>query len=80
MRVLKEIQRPQCKVTIFQWNEKYLLKLEKGPIEQTFKISEMDLTSEDELEEILNEEFMQKAGERFDEMMLSLQKAMRDVL
>lgn len=80
MRVLKEIQRPQCKVTVYQWNEKYLLKLEKGPIEQTFKISEMDLTSEDELEEILNEEFMQKADERFTEMMLSLQKAMRDVL
>lgn len=80
MRVLKEIQRPQCKVTIFQWNEKYLLKLEKGPIEQTFKISEMDLTSEEELEEILNDEFMQKAEERFTEMMQALQKAMRDVL
>lgn len=80
MRVLKEIQRPQCKVTIFQWNEKYLLKLEKGPVEQTFKISEMDLTSEEELEEILNEEFMQKADERFTEMMQALQKAMRDVL
>jgi hypothetical protein len=80
MRVLKEIQRPQCKVTVFQWNEKYLLKLEKGPLEQTFKISEMDLSSEADLEEILNEEFMQKANERFTEMMQALQKAMQHII
>lgn len=79
MRVLKEIQRPQCKITVFQWNEKYLLKLEKGPLEQTFKIPEMDLSSEADLEEILNEEFMQKADERFTEMMQALQKAMQNI-
>lgn len=80
MRVVKEIQRPECKVTIFHWNEKYLIKLEKGPIEQTFKISQLDLTSEDELEGLLNEEFMQKAEHRFTEMMQAMQKAMQEVL
>ncbi len=80
MRVLKEIYRPQCKITVFQWNGKYLIKLEKGLIEQTFKIPELDLTSEDELEAILNEDFMQKADARFTEMMQSLQKAMQEAL
>lgn len=80
MRVVKEIHRPQCKVTIFHWNGKYLIKLEKGLIEQTFKIPELDLTSEDELEAVLNEAFMQKAEERFTEMMQSLQKAMQQAL
>lgn len=80
MRVLKEIHRPQCKITVFQWNGKYLLKLEKGLIEQTFKIPELDITSEDYLEAILNEAFMQKAEERFTEMMQSLQQAMREAL
>ena len=80
MRVVKEIQRPQCKITIFQWNGKYLIKLEKGLIEQTFKIPELDLTGEDDLEAILNETFMQKAEERFKEMMQSLQQAMQEVL
>jgi hypothetical protein len=80
MRVLKEIHRPQCKITVFQWNGKYLLKLEKGLIEQTFKVPELDITGEDELEAILSEEFMQKADERFTEMMQSLQKAMQDAL
>lgn len=80
MRVVKEIQRPQCKITIFHWNGKYLIKLEKGLIEQTFKIPELDLTSETDLEFILNEEFMQKAEARFTEMMQALQKAMQEVL
>ena len=80
MRVVKEMHRSQCKITIFQWNGKYLIKLEKGLIEQTFKIPELDLTGEDELEAILNEEFMQKVDERFTEMMQSLQKAMQQAL
>ena len=80
MRVVKEFQRPECKVTIFQWNGKYLIKLEKGLIEQTFKVPELDLTSEGDLDAILNEEFMQKADARFTEMIQALQKAMRDVL
>lgn len=79
MRVVKEIQRPQCKITVFQWNGKYLIKLEKGLIEQTFKIPELDLSSEEDLELILNEEFMQRAEERFTEMMQALQKAMQNI-
>lgn len=80
MRIVKEFVRPECKVTIFQWNGKYLIKLEKGLIEQTFKVPELDLTSEADLEGILNEKFMQKAEARFTEMMQALQKAMLDVL
>ncbi|WP_017731509.1 hypothetical protein [Nafulsella turpanensis] len=80
MRVVKEYMRPQCKVTIFQWNGKYLVKLEKGLIEQTYKIPELDLTSEAELEAILSESFMQKAEKRFSEMMQDLQTAIQEAL
>lgn len=80
MRIVKEFQHPKCKVTIFQWNGKYLIKLEKGLIEQTFKVPELDLTSEADLDALLSEEFMQKADARFTEMMQALQKAMQEVL
>ena len=80
MRVVREFQHPKCKITIFQWNGKYLIKLEKGLIEQTFKVPELDITREEDLDAILNEEFMQKAEERFTEMMQALGKAMREVL
>lgn len=80
MRVVNEFQRPECKVTIFQWNSKYLIKLEKGLLEQTYKIPELDLTSEADLETILSESFMKKAEQRFTEMMQDLRTALQEVL
>ncbi len=80
MRVVREFLRPECKVTIFQWNGKYLIKLEKGLIEQTFKVPELDISSEKDLDAILSEEFMKSAAQRFTEMMQALQKAMQDVI
>ena len=79
MRVVGEIPHPSCKITVFMWNGKYLIKLERGPIEQTFKVSEMDITGEDDIQSILNEEFMQKALSRFDEMEEALFKAMAEI-
>lgn len=73
MRVVREVEHPKCKITIFSWNLKYLIKLEKGPYEQTFKISELDVT-EPELDEILTDDFILEAVNRFDDMHASLQK------
>jgi hypothetical protein len=75
MRVVKEIPNPQCKITVFSWNQKYLIKLEAGPFEQTFKVSELDIL-EQELEEILSPDFIAAALKRFDDMRISLQKSM----
>jgi hypothetical protein len=73
MRVVREVEHTKCKITIFSWNLKYLIKLEKGPYEQTFKVSELDVT-EAELDEILTDEFILEAVNRFDGMHASLQK------
>ena len=43
MRVVKEIPHSACKITVFSWNQKYLIKLEQGDFEQTFKVSEFDV-------------------------------------
>lgn len=75
MRVVKEIPNPHCKITVFSWNQKFLIKLETGPFEQTFKVSEMDVL-EQELDEILNETFIAEAVKRFSDMRDSLQKSM----
>jgi hypothetical protein len=72
MRVVGEISHPECKITIFHWNNRYLLKLESGLLEQTFKIEEYDLTSEDDLKKITSERFIKKALDRFQEMAESL--------
>ena len=45
-------------------------------MEQTFKVSEFDITSEDDIKKILNEEFINKAMSRFQDMYDSLKASM----
>lgn len=74
MRIVKEITGKPCKITVFSWNGKYLIKLESGPFEQTFKVSELDVL-EEELDDILSDTFLNKALKRFDDMAESLRSA-----
>jgi hypothetical protein len=48
MRVVGEIPHSDCKITIFSWNNRYLIKLEQGLLEQTFKVNEFDISGESE--------------------------------
>jgi hypothetical protein len=69
MRVVAELPHEVCKITIFSMNQKFVIKLEKGIYEQTFKISEIDLTDGvDGVFKILDDEFMNKVAERFNQM------------
>ena len=75
MRIVGEIPHPTIKITIFHWNNRYLIKLEVGPFEQTFKIEEYDLASEEEVKKLISERFIQEAIVRFNDMAKSLQQA-----
>lgn len=68
MRVVKELIQEEIRVSIFSWNNKYILKFELGPMEQTFKLSEMDVLEESELDAFLIGDFFEKVKVRFDEM------------
>lgn len=68
MRVVKELVREEVRISIFSWNNKYILKFELGPLEQTFKLSEMDVLEEAELDLFLEGDFFEKVKGRFDEM------------
>lgn len=72
MRVVKEIPYPHFKITIFHWNNRYLIKFESGTLEQTFKVSELDVASESEVLALLDEDFLKQAINRFEEMAESL--------
>ena len=75
MRVLTEIPHPAVKITVFAWNGKYIIKLEKGSFEQTFKISELDILDEADIPKLLDETFIASALQRFGEMNKALQEA-----
>lgn len=72
MRIIGEIPNLNCKITLYHWNNRYLIKLEKGYLEQTFKVDQFELSSEKELTKIVDELFIQKALERFESMEQSL--------
>lgn len=42
MRIIDQIEHPSMRISIFQMNQKFLLKLEYGPLEQTYKFDEMN--------------------------------------
>lgn len=75
MRQLADIPHPEAKITLFSWNGKYLIKLEKGSLEQTYKVSELDVTSDDDVRALLDSEFLQAALARFTDMRQDLQAA-----
>lgn len=68
MRVVKELVREEIRVSIFSWNNKYIIKYESGPMEQTFKLSEMDILDESELEAFFEGDFFEQVRARFEEM------------
>jgi len=79
MRVLKEIVEPSYRATIFHWNNKYLLKLETATLEQTFKVSQFDVTGDTDIERLLSPDFIKKALNRFTEMDRDLHVALAEL-
>jgi len=75
MRVVGEIPHDVCKITLFSWNNRYLIKLELGLLEQTFKVNQFDITSEADLYKIVDDSFIKEAINRFQDMDNSLQLA-----
>ena len=49
MRLIQEIPHDTYRISVFSWNNKYIVKFEYGQLEQTYKISEWDLSSEEEI-------------------------------
>lgn len=76
MRVIRTIPHKKCNITIFHWNNRYLIKLEQDRLEQTFKIPMYDLANEADLDRILSEEFIEACAVRFGQMAESLNKSM----
>ena len=74
MRIIGEIPHPDCRITLFHWNNRYIIKLEKDYLEQTFKIDQFDLSSENDLRILVNDAFIREAMIRFEAMAESLQK------
>lgn len=77
MRTVADIPHPEFKITVFQYNNKYLLKLERSMLEQTYKVDETDLDAE--FADLLTEEFLENARTCFSLMREAWKKSLGEV-
>ena len=69
MRIIAELPHPDFKISILNMNQKFIIKIEKGSLEQSYKIPESDLTDGvNSVFEILDEEFLKTVSLRFESM------------
>ncbi|PWK79322.1 hypothetical protein LX99_01779 [Mucilaginibacter oryzae] len=69
MRIIAELPHPDFKISILSMNNKFIVKIEQGALEQSYKIPEMDLTDGvNSVFELLDEEFLKKVSTRFIDM------------
>ena len=80
MRIIGEIPHPDCKISIFYMNQKYILKFVRGNFEQSFKISEFDflIKSIEDIKTIVDIIFIEKVNKRFQEMNAQFNEALKD--
>ncbi len=79
MRVVSEFVREEIRVSVFSWNNKYLVKFELGPMEQTFKLAETDILEEQDLTVFFEGVFFEKVKMRFEEMGISLRTQLENL-
>lgn len=75
MRIIATIPHPKLSINIFSMNDKYQIQFVAGPMEQTFKISHTDIDGVEGIKKMLDDEFMTKIMNRFNEMFISFKEA-----
>lgn len=74
MRIIASIPHPSITISIFQMNDKYIVKFEAGPMEQAFKFHTEQVQSLENLKKIINDDFIAKVLARFNEMFLQMKE------
>lgn len=77
MRLVKEVPHQRYKIQIFQYNGKYIVKIELGQFEQTYKIGETDVMGLDEVEKMITPELLSNSLKRFVDMRTDWEDAFR---
>jgi hypothetical protein len=72
MRIIDTIEHPIMRISIFQMNQKYIVKFELGSLEQSYKFSELDIINLEILKADVAEKISPNALLRFEEMQKDL--------
>jgi hypothetical protein len=76
MRIIDSIPHPSISISIFQMNDKYIVKFEAGPMEQVFKFLLEDVKSLENLKTLINDDFITEVRKRFNEMFMQMKSVL----
>ena len=66
MRIIAELPHPNFKISILNMNDKFIIKIEQGPLEQSYKVAAAELTDGvNSIFELLDENFLATVNDRF---------------
>lgn len=78
MRLVKDIPHERYKIQVFQYNGKYIVKIELGQFEQTYKIGETDVFGLEDVERMISKELLSNSLKRFLEMRSDWENAFKN--
>lgn len=68
MRIIDSIPHPQLRISIFSMNDKYLVKFEAGPYEQTYKFEHDSVLGLEDLKSRVDDNLLEQIASIFRQM------------
>jgi hypothetical protein len=75
MRTIGFIEHPAYKITVFSWSEKYIVKIEAGFFEQSYKFRQDEFSSWEDLKFLFDDLFIESIRKTFHHMASELKIA-----
>lgn len=75
MRIIGNIPHAKFHISVYEWNEKTIIKLEAGPMEQVYKFPIQKIQGVEGAQQILTDQFLEKIYNRFNDMFLDMKVA-----
>ena len=72
MRIVDQIPHESMTISIFQMNDKFMVKFEAGMMEQCFKFYAEEVKNLDGLKNKIDNDFIEKTRQRFNDMFAQL--------
>jgi hypothetical protein len=79
MRIIANIPHPRLKISIFLYNEKYIIEIEAAQYKQTFKISADSVTGVDDVKALITPELLEHSMDRFEAMHADFKNAFESI-
>ena len=75
MRIIDSIPHESMTISIFMFNDKFLVKFEAGMMEQIFKFGLEEVKNLNGLKARISQEFIEKTRRRFNDMFVQMREA-----